>query len=146
MTTATPTTPRNGFTAAEKEELRQHMARMRARDRAAEPVRDAAVVVADLQKSLGFYSRMREGGYAQRGVIRDRVKASGGRPSFDSRSWLAIAEADIRTAESSIRQIKAELQTWLEMADPQRKAREERRERDRKLDQAERKLRGLGLD
>jgi hypothetical protein len=143
MTTHTTPTV-NGFTEAEKQELRAFKATMKQRDRAAEPQRDADVVLAELQTSLGIFARTRESAYTTRNDVRARIKRNG--TSFDARQWLAIAEADVRTAEAQIRTARAAIAEWSKIAARQRKAREERQERERKLDAAERKLKGLGLD
>lgn len=143
MTTRTTPTV-NGFTEAEKAELHAFKLKMRERDRAAEPQRDADVVLAELQTSLGLFSRMRESAYTTRNDVRARIKRNG--TSFDARQWLAIAEADVRTAEAQIRTARAAIAEWSKTAERQHKARAARAERERQLDRAEAKLRGLGLD
>lgn len=140
---ATLTSPRGGLTDQEKAELVAWKHQMAERDRAMEPERNADAVLAELQVSLGTFARMREAAYSARQDARQALKRNP--KSFDARQWLAIAEGDILGSEGQIRSAKTAIKEWSKVAERQRSAREARRERERRLDEAERKLKGLGV-
>lgn len=146
MTTIATLAPGSGLSESDRRHLQEWQAKMKARDAASQPERDAAVVLQELQRTIATFSKIREEAYESRNRLKASVKREGGKPNFDSRSYLAFAEGDILAAEAMIRSATAAIKEWAPIAARQRKTREERQERERKLDAAERKLKGLGLD
>ncbi|MCZ7575678.1 MAG: hypothetical protein M5U18_00865 [Dehalococcoidia bacterium] len=129
----------------EKAEMVQAKQAATARDLAAQPAPDYIAQLVQFQRELGRASDLRGSGYEQLKRVKEAAKRSSGW-TFDLRSYRSMAEADIKLAESRIREIKAEQERIRPLADKQRKESHDRAERMAKFEAAEKKLRGLGLD
>lgn len=133
------------LTAAEQTELRAFKAAMNARDRAMEPERNAAGILSELSRTIATHAKIRESAYEIRDRVKSAIKVRGG-SNFDLRHDLAQAESDARAAEAVIRSTRAAIEHWRPIADRQRREKQERQEREAKIEKAQRKAAGLGLE
>lgn len=117
----------------------------KARDAAARPPIDAQAMISELRLTLGRMNKMRDSGWLTRRRVQDTVKAGGGVWNHTARSYRSMSESDIRIAETKIREITATIKQLTPLAERQMKERRERADRIRKIEEADRKLRGLGV-
>lgn len=130
----------------EKAELRAWRDKMRERDRAMEPQRDAQVVLGELRVALAKAGGLRANGYERRGGAREELRrtspvAHEARFGLTTEMRQAIGQAKV--AEAWQRQLKADMREWESIAQEQAKRRREHSEARRREDLEDRRKVGL---
>lgn len=136
----------NVLTPDEKQEFRAWRDKMRERDRAMEPERDAQVVLQELRVALAQANGLRARGYERRGAAREQLRRT--RPTaheacFALNTELREGIGQVRMAEAWARQLNADMREWEAKAADQAERRRERAEQRRREDRDDRRKAGL---